>query len=105
MSDKPPDDDLLTFIAATVESMRDQMVTKDEFVPLREQVEYLGGQLESMREQVATKGDIARLESKLEVGVTTVRNNLKPILLRLDSIERSLSAPFGHIEAKLSKSL
>ncbi len=123
MSDKPPNDDLLTFIAANVESLRDriesmsdqmatkddlallreQMVTKDEFVPLREQVDYMGGQLESMRAQMATKGDIARLEAKIEVEVTTIRGDIEQVHLRLDSIEHALSARLGQIEAEVSR--
>lgn len=65
MSSHSPNDGLLNFIASTVETMRDQM---------------------------ATKSDIARLESKLEVEVTAIRGGIEQVHLRLDSIERALSA-------------
>src|SRR5437868_8339517 len=95
MSDQRPEENrnLLNSIAATVETMRDQMATKedlnrfatkedlerfatkedlnrfatkDDFDSLREQVGYIGGQLETMRDRMATKDDIARLDSKVD---------------------------------------
>ncbi len=69
-------DDLLTFIAATIESMRDQM---------------------------ATKGDIARLEAKIEVETTVIRGDIEQIQLRLDAIERALTARLGQIETEVSR--
>ena len=72
----PNDDDLLTFIAATIESMRDQM---------------------------ATKSDIARLEDKIDVGLTAVRGDIEQVHLRLDAIERALTARLGQIETEVSR--
>ena len=77
------DDDLLTFIAATIESMRDRMVTKDEL------------------EGLATKSDIARLEAKIDVGLTAVRGDIEQVHLRLDAIERALTAPLGQLKVEL----
>ena len=115
MSDKP-DNELLKYIAVTVEAMREDMVTKSELEPLREQVDYLGGQLETMRdqmatksdlEQMATKADLAQLESrltnKLEAEITAVRGDIEQVNLRLDSIERALSARLSQIEAEVSR--
>jgi hypothetical protein len=99
MSEQPDDKNLLNFIAATVESMRDQMATRSDLAPLRDQVEYLGGQVESMRDRMATKEDLASLETrltdKLEVEITAVRGDIEQIHLRLDSIDRALSARLG----------
>lgn len=113
------DDHLLTFIAATIESMRDQMATKtdleglatkvdglgtkDDLAALREQVDYMGGQLETVRDQVATKSDVARLEAKIEVEITAVRGDIELVQLRLDSIERALNARLSQIEAEVSR--
>ena len=81
MSDQPSDhDDLLSFIAATVEAMRDQMATKDDLARVE-----------------------SRLETKLEVEITTVRGDIERVHLRLDSIERALSSRLGQIEAELSR--
>ena len=84
MSEQPEDNKLLNFIAATVESMRDRMATKED----------LAG--------VATKQDLASLEArltdKLEVEITAVRGDIEQIHLRLDSIDRALSARLGQIE-------
>ena len=83
MSDPQPNDNLINFIAATVESMRDQMAT--------------------MRDQMATKSDIARLEAKIEVETTAIRGDIEQVQLRLDSIERALNARLGQIEAEVSR--
>ncbi|HVF51750.1 MAG TPA: hypothetical protein VNA19_16820 [Pyrinomonadaceae bacterium] len=85
MSSHSPNDDLLNFIASTVETMRDQMATKDDIAGM------------------ATKSDIARLESKLEVEATAIRGDIEQTHLRLDSIERALSARLSHIETEMSR--
>jgi chromosome segregation ATPase len=96
MSDQEPEkNNLINFIAVTVESlsdqmsemhgqiseMRDQIVTKSDLDQmatksdvnslkgdvdsLRDEVAYMGGQVETMRDQMATKSDLAQLESRL----------------------------------------
>ena len=60
MSQQPEENEnLLNFIASTIEMIRDQM---------------------------ATKSDVARLEDKIEVGLTAVRGDIERVDLRLDSI-------------------
>ena len=114
MSDQRPEENenLLNFIASTVEMIRDRMatkedvermVTKDEFEPVREQVEFIGGQLEIMRDRMATKSDIARLEDKIEVEVTAVRGDIEQVHLRLDGIEKAISSRLDHVEAEMSR--
>jgi hypothetical protein len=88
MSDQQPENNnLINFIATTVETMRDQMV--------------------EMRDQMATKNDLAQLESrltsKLEVEITAVRGDIEQIHLRLDSIERILRARLDQIETEVSR--
>ncbi len=67
---------LLNFIAATVETMRDQM---------------------------ATKSDLARLESKMEAEFAAVRGDIEQVQLRLDSIEKALRARMDQIETEVSR--
>jgi hypothetical protein len=98
MSEQEPEkNNLINFIAVTVESlsdqmsemhgqmseMRDQMATKSELAQmstkldqmatksdvdsLRDEVAYIGGQIVTMRDQMATKSDLAQLESRLTV--------------------------------------
>jgi hypothetical protein len=76
MSEQPDDRNLLNFIAATVESMRDQM---------------------------ATKSDLARLEAKMEVEFTAVRGDIEQVHRRLVSLERALSAPLGQFDAEMHR--
>jgi hypothetical protein len=121
MSNRQPEENenLLKSIAATVEMIRDRMVTKDEveslvsklvtkeeFEPVREQVGFLGGQVEYIRDRMATKDDIARLETrmdKLEVGSTAIRGDVEQVQLRLDGIEKAISSRIGHVEAEMSR--
>ena len=100
-----PNNNLLKYIVATVDAMREDMVRKTEFESLRGQVEYIGGQLETVRDQMATKialdqmatkSDLIHLETRivnrLEAETTAIRGDIEQVNLRLDSIERTLSA-------------
>lgn len=77
---EPENNNLINFIAATVETMRDQMATKSDLA-----------QLES------------RLTTKLEVEITAVRGDIEQVHLRLDSIERTLRARLDQIETEMSR--
>lgn len=81
MSDqKPENNNLIKFIAATVESMRDQMATKSDLARLEE-----------------------RLTTKLEVEITAVRGDIEQVHLRLDSIERAIRVRLDRVEAEVSR--
>jgi hypothetical protein len=124
MSDQEPEkNNLINFIAVTVESlsdqmseMRDQMVikndleqmaTKSDVDSLRDEVAYIGGQVETMRDQMATKSDLAQLESrltaKLGAETTAIRGDIEQVHLRLDSIDRTLRARLDQIETEMSR--
>lgn len=74
---EPENNNLINFIAATVETMRDQMVEMRD-------------QMGEMRDQMATKNDIARLEAKIEMETTAIRGDIEQVNLRLDSIDRAI---------------
>ena len=91
-------DNLIGFIASTVETLRDDVA--------------------KMREQMATKEDLARLEGrfteklarlegrfteKLDVSITSVRGDIEQVQLRLDSIDHGISSRFEHLEGELSR--
>src|SRR5256714_12440263 len=91
-------DNLIGFIAATVETLRDDVTT--------------------MRRQMATRKDLARLEGrftgklarlegrfteKLDVSITSVRGDIEQVQLRLDSIEHGVSSRFEHVESEISR--
>jgi len=120
MSEQEPENNkLIKFIAATVESVRDQvedmrgqmvmktdldqMATKSDVESLRDEVAYIGGQVETMRDQMATKSDLAQVEARLTVEITAVRGDVEQIHLRLDSIERALRARLDQIETEMSR--
>jgi predicted nucleic acid-binding Zn-ribbon protein len=56
---------------------------------------------------MATKNDLVYLETrlvnKLEAEITAVRGDIEQVNLRLDSIERTLSARLSQIEAEVSR--
>jgi hypothetical protein len=134
MSDETPNNgNLINFIAATVESvrdqvefMRDQMVTKTDLenfatkedvtslrgdvtslrgdvTSLREETNFIGGQVETMRDQMATKSDIARLEDRLRVETAAVRGDIEQVQLRLDSIDKTLRARLDEMEGEIAR--
>jgi hypothetical protein len=95
-NNSPDNNNLLNFIAATVESLRDQM--------------------NAMRSEMATKSDLAematrkdlerveaRLEARIVAEATAIRGDIEQLQLRLDSIERALSARMGQIETEVSR--
>jgi hypothetical protein len=73
--------DLIGFIASTVESMRDQMATKSDIA------------------QMATKSDITILRND----ITILRGDIEQVQLRLDGIEHSVSSRFEHLEGEISR--
>ena len=91
-------DNLIGFIASTVETLRDDVA--------------------KMRERMATKEDIARLEGcfteklarlegrfteKLDVSTTSVRGDIEQVQVRFDSIEHGMSSRFEHVEGEISR--
>lgn len=82
MSNQPPEgnENLLNFIAATVEVIRDRMATKEELARVE-----------------------ARLTDKIEVETTALRGDIERVHLRLDGIEKALSSRLNQIEAEMSR--
>jgi hypothetical protein len=80
-------DNLIGYIASTLEAMRDEMAT--------------------MRHEMATKQDLSRLEGRLserlEVTTTSIRGDIEQVHLRLDTIEHGMSSRFEHVEGELSR--
>jgi hypothetical protein len=77
-NESPDDNGLLSYIATTVETMRDQMVTKDDLA------------------QVATKDDLHQVERRLSAEVTAVRGDVEQVQLRLNTIEKNLTTRLNH---------
>jgi predicted nuclease with TOPRIM domain len=117
------DNNLISFIAATVETMREQMATKEDLVRVE-------SRLETMREQMATKEDLVRVESRLETMrermdsmegqmatvkdqmatkddlsrlATTVRGDFEQVHFRFDTLERVMTTRFGQVETDISR--
>lgn len=118
------DNNLINFIATTVESLRqridtisdqmatkvdlanlkDQMATKDDLArmatkedlaALKEQMATKEG-LAALKEQMATKDDLSRL-------ATTVRGDFEQVHFRFDTLERVMSTRFGQVETDISR--
>jgi len=117
--------DLLRFIAQTVETMRDRMGTMDgrmatmeermvtmdgrmatmegRMGTMDERMVTMEGHMVTMEGRMATKSDLGRLEEKMEAGFTAVRGDIERVSLRLDTIERALSARLSLIETEVSR--
>jgi hypothetical protein len=84
-----------------------RFATKDDFDSLREQVEFIGGELESIRDRMATKEDLARVEArltdKIEVETTVLRGDIEQVHLRLDGIDKALTARLNQLETEMSR--
>ena len=102
-SEKPNDRDrTIEFIAATVESMREQMATKDDLAQLQRETKRDLAQL-----QRETKSDLAQLEQrvtrKLDAGITAVRGDIERVAVRMDTLDRSVSLRSTAIQAEVSR--
>jgi len=117
---EPANNNLINFIATTVETMRDQMATKDDLVKMATSIETLRDQmatkedltrfatredLAALKDQMATKDDLARMATKDDLArmATTLRGDIERVQLRLDSIDRALGARMGLVETDISR--
>jgi hypothetical protein len=77
-NDSADENSLLQYIINLIESLREEMATKGDIA------------------QMATKSDLAQVEARivtrLEAETTAIRGDIEQVHLRLDSIERALTA-------------
>ena len=70
-------------------------------------LQFIATTLETMRDQVATKSELRQLEermvTKMEAGFIAVRGDIERVSLRLDGIERALSTRLSQIESEVSR--
>ena len=96
MDENKGNNEMLKFIATTVETMRDDMATMRDQMATKSELRHL-------QEQMATKSELRALEEKMEVGFTTVRGDIERVSLRLDTIEHALSTRLSLIETEVSR--
>ncbi|MEN3331696.1 MAG: hypothetical protein V7641_1061 [Blastocatellia bacterium] len=88
-NDSADENSLLQYIINLIESMREEMATKDDLA------------------QMATKDDLAQVETRLitrlEAETTAIRGDIEQVHLRLDSIERALTARLSQLETEISR--
>jgi hypothetical protein len=120
------DNNLISFIATTVEGLREridtlseQMATKVDFANLRDEMATkddlarVESNLENLREQMATKEDLAGVESRLRDQMatkndlsrleTTMHGEFEQVHIRFDSIDRRVDTRLGQIETDVSR--
>ena len=66
-------------------------------------IDFIATTVETMRAQMATRSDIETLESSLNAKTTAIRGDIERVQVRLDSIDRALSTRMGFIETELSR--
>ena len=123
------DNNLINFIATTVETMREQMATKEDLVrvesrleTMRERIDTIEGQmaakeeLAAVKEQMATKDDLSALKDDLSALkeqmatkddlsrlATTVRGDFEQVHFRFDTLERVMATRLGQVETDISR--
>lgn len=113
------DKNLINFIASTVETMRDQMVTKEDLAAVKEQMatktelavvkDQMATKLDRLESQMATKDDLSTLRNQMatknDLGrlETTMHGEFEQVHLRFDSIDRSLTTRIGQVESEISR--
>jgi hypothetical protein len=113
MSEK--NDNLINFIATTVEALRarvdtisEQMATKVDLANLRDEMA-TKEELAAVKDQMATKADLAALRSEMATKddlsrlETTMRGEFEQVHMRMDSIDRRVGTRMGQIETDVSR--
>ncbi len=108
---------LINFIATTVEALRDQMATKGDLLRLESRLEAIRSEtatkddlvrlVERLRAEMATKDDLNNLRAQtkddLDRLATTVRGDFEQVHFRFDTLERVMSTRFGQVETDISR--
>jgi hypothetical protein len=126
MSEK--NDNLINFIATTVEALRarvdtiseqmatkvdlanlrDEMATKEELAAVKDQMA-TKDDLAALRSEMATKDDLAALRSEMATKddlsrlETTMHGEFEQVHIRMDSIDRRVGTRMGQIETDVSR--
>jgi len=91
-------ENLIGYIASTIEAMRDEMVTIRYEMATKQDLSGL---------EMATKQDLSRLEGRLserlDASTTGIRGDIEQVYLRLESIEHGMSSRFEHVEGEISR--
>jgi hypothetical protein len=119
MDEQKPNEpnDVIKFIAATVEALRDRMATRSDLQSLRDEMagmrdrmatkddlHSLRDEMAGMRDQMATKSDLQSLRNQMagmrdqmatkaamEAGFTAIRGDIERVAFRLDQVDRNQS--------------
>ena len=112
------DSNLLNYIAATVETLRDQietvrdqMATKADLAALKEQMATkaelaaVKDEIADIKGNMATRAHIAAVREEMATKIETaaIRGDIEQVQLRLDSIDRALSGRMGSVETEVSR--
>lgn len=120
------DPSILRFIASNVETIRDRVGAledrfvhfehrfvnlDDRFVHLEDRFGSLENRLGNLEDRFGNLEDgfgnlenrLASVENRMEAGFTAVRGDIERVHLRLDTIERMVSARLDHVETEVSR--
>ena len=119
---EPNDQNLLNFIASTVETLRVRIDTiGDQMAGMATKVD-LANIRDELREEMATKSDLARVESQMATKTdlarvesqmatkdglalleTTMHGEFERVHIRIDSLDRGMGSRMGLIETDVSR--
>jgi len=96
---------LLQFIASTVEAIRDRLTgIENRMGGLEDRMGALENRMGGLENRMGSvENRVGSIENRMEAGFTAVRGDIERVHLRLDSIERMLSARLDRVETEVSR--
>ena len=96
---------LLQFIASTVEAIRDRLTgIENRMGGLEDRMGALENRMGGLENRMGSvENRVGSIENRMEAGFTAVRGDIERVHLRLDSIERMLSARVDRVETEVSR--
>lgn len=85
---EPQDENVLHFLASTVESIRDRM--DSGFARLETRMDTLDNRMDAM-------------ENRMGAGFTAVRGDIEQVHMRIDTIERLIAVRLDRVETEVSR--
>jgi hypothetical protein len=103
------DNNLINFIATTVETMREQMATREDLVRVESRLETMRERIDIIEGQMATKEELAAVKKQMATKdtlsrlATTVGGDFEQVHFRFDTLERVMATRLGQVETDISR--
>lgn len=75
----------------------------DKSLPEQNLLNFIATTVETLRDQMATKNDLDQLELRMDSKMTGIRGDIEQVQVRLDLIDYAVSARLGTVETEISR--